>query len=34
MNTENEYEMDIRELYKYNSFKFKSLIDFYYLFNT
>ena len=34
MNTENEYEMNIRELYKCNSLKFKSLHDLYYLFNT
>ena len=34
MNTENKYEMNIRELYKYNNFKFKSFYNFYYLFNT
>ena len=34
MNIRNEYKMNIRELYKYNNLKFKSLIDFYHLFNT
>ena len=33
MNTKNEYKINIRELYKYNNLKFKSLYNFYYLFN-
>ena len=30
MNIKDKYKMDIRELYKYNSLKFKSLYNFYY----
>ena len=34
MNIKNKYKINIQELYKYNNFKFKSLYNFYYLFNT
>ena len=34
MGAENEYEMDIRELYKCGGLKFKGLHDLYHLFNT